>query len=62
MFGAPYTGIATLGFLLCVLVLMAFDKPVGTWTVASVLVIAPMLVGGWYLCRKRIREVAAASE
>jgi L-asparagine permease len=62
LFGAPYTGYATLGFLVCVVVLMAFDKPVGTWTVASILLIAPMLVGGWYLCRNRIREVAARSE
>ncbi|KAA0925186.1 MULTISPECIES: amino acid permease [Rhodococcus] len=62
LFGAPYTGYATLGFLACVLVLMAFDKPVGTWTVASILLIAPMLIGGWFLCRKRIREVAARSE
>ncbi|OZC68590.1 L-asparagine permease [Rhodococcus sp. 15-725-2-2b] len=62
LFGAPYTGYATLGFLACVLVLMAFDKPVGTWTVASILLIAPMLVGGWFLCRKRIREMAARSD
>lgn len=62
LFGAPYTGYATLGFLACVLVLMAFDKPVGTWTVASILLIAPMLIGGWFLCRKRIREVAARSD
>ncbi|MGU3436625.1 amino acid permease [Actinomycetes bacterium M1A6_2h] len=62
LFGAPYTGYATLAFLACVLVLMAFDEPVGTWTVASILLIAPMLVGGWFLCRKRIGEVAARSE
>ncbi|MDJ0395953.1 amino acid permease [Rhodococcus sp. G-MC3] len=62
MFGAPYTGIATLGFLIAVLVLMAFDTPVGTWTVASILIIAPMLVGGWYLCRNRIRALAAERE
>ncbi|MGB6274226.1 MAG: L-asparagine permease, partial [Rhodococcus sp. (in: high G+C Gram-positive bacteria)] len=48
--------------LACVLVLMAFDKPVGTWTVASILLIAPMLIGGWFVCRKRIREVAARSD
>lgn len=58
MFGAPYTGIATLGFLLAVLVLMAFDKPVGTWTIASILIIAPLLVGGWFMCRSRIRALA----
>ncbi|CAH0180209.1 amino acid permease [Rhodococcoides fascians] len=62
LFGAPYTGYATLGFLACVLVLMAFDKPVGTWTVASILLIAPMLIAGWYMCRNRIREVAARND
>jgi L-asparagine permease len=38
MFGAPYTGILTLAFLLGVLVLMAFDYPVGTMTIASLLI------------------------
>lgn len=33
MFGAPYTGLLTLAFLACVVILMAFDHPVGTWTV-----------------------------
>lgn len=62
MFGAPYTGIATLGFLLAVLILMAFDKPVGTWTIASILFIAPLLVAGWFLCRNRIRTLAEDRE
>jgi L-asparagine permease len=62
MFGAPYTGIATLGFLLAVLILMAFDKPVGTWTIASILFIAPLLVAGWFLCRNRIRALADERE
>jgi len=58
MFGAPYTGYVTLVFLVSVVVLMAFDTPVGTWTVASILVIIPTLIGGWYLCRGRIRAIA----
>jgi len=60
MFGAPYTGYLTLAFLLAVIVLMAFDNPVGTWTVASLVVIIPALMGGWYLSRGRINEIAAA--
>ena len=34
MWGTPYTGYLTLVFLAGVLVLMAFDPPIGTWTVA----------------------------
>lgn len=59
MFGAPYTGILTLLFLFGVLVLMAFDYPVGTWTIASLALIAPALAVGWYLLRDRINRLAA---
>ncbi|KAJ35430.1 L-asparagine permease, partial [Agrobacterium tumefaciens] len=59
MFGAPYTGILTLVFLFGVLVLMAFDYPVGSWTIASLLIIIPALVIGWYLLRDRIYRLAA---
>ncbi|WP_105371269.1 amino acid permease [Neorhizobium huautlense] len=59
MFGAPYTGILTLLFLFGVLVLMAFDYPVGTWTIASLALIAPALAIGWYLLRDRINRLAA---
>ncbi|WP_309769394.1 amino acid permease [Agrobacterium larrymoorei] len=58
MFGAPYTGILTLVFLFGVLVLMAFDYPAGTYTVGSLIVIAPTLVGGWYLMRGRIQQLS----
>lgn len=59
MFGAPYTGLLTLLFLFAVLVLMALDYPVGTWTIASLVLIAPALVIGWYLLRDRIHRLAA---
>ena len=62
MFGAPFTGIATLAFLLGVVVLMAFDYPIGTYTVASLLVIVPALVIGWYLARDRIAAIARANQ
>jgi L-asparagine permease len=59
MIGAPYTGYATLVFLASVVVLMAFDAPVGTWTVASLAIIIPLLIGGWFLARGRIADIAA---
>jgi L-asparagine permease len=58
MIGAPYTGYATLGFLGVVLVLMALDAPIGSWTVATLVVIVPALVLGWYRVRGRVLEVA----
>ena len=45
-----------------VLVLMAFDYPVGTWTVASLVVIIPLLMLGWFLCRHRILAIAAVRD
>ncbi|WP_418003944.1 amino acid permease [Mycobacterium sp. PDNC021] len=58
MWGAPYTGYATLVFLAAVLVLMAFDKPVGTWTVGTLVIIIPALIVGWYAARGRVLEIA----
>ncbi|NKF31264.1 amino acid permease, partial [Pseudomonas sp. BGM005] len=54
MFGAPYTGLLTLAFLAVVVILMALDYPVGTYTVASLALIIPALVVGWLLMRERI--------
>lgn len=56
--GAPWTGYLTLGFLALVLVLMAFDKPIGTWTIGLLVVIIPALVIGWYRVRGRVLEIA----
>lgn len=39
-------------FLAGVLVMMAFDYPNGTLTVAALLIVALLLVGGWYLLRR----------
>lgn len=58
MMGAPYTGILTLVFLAGVLVLMAFDYPTGTWTMASLIVIVPLLAVGWHLMRHRRAQAA----
>ncbi|WP_069164215.1 amino acid permease [Nocardia altamirensis] len=58
MFGAPYTGLLTLVFLFFVVVLTGFDYPVGTWTVASLALIIPMLIVGWLVARKRVLSIA----
>ncbi|MDP9651259.1 L-asparagine permease [Paraburkholderia caledonica] len=54
--GAPFTSWLTLLFLLGVLVLMAFDYPNGTWTVASIPVLAVLLVIGWKMTSARARR------
>ncbi|MEZ0053367.1 L-asparagine permease [Mycobacterium sp. MAA66] len=58
MWGAPYTGYLTLAFLAGVLVLMAFDPPVGSWTVASLVLIVPALIAGWHAVRGRVLAIA----
>lgn len=58
MWGSPYTGYLTLAFLFGVLVLTAFNYPIGTWTVASILVLIPALAGGWLLVRDRVYDIA----
>ncbi|MFM8598121.1 MAG: amino acid permease [Mycobacterium sp.] len=58
MWGSPYTGYLTLAFLLSVLVLMAFNYPVGTATIAGLAVLIPALIGGWYLVRDRVSDIA----
>lgn len=56
---APYTNYLALGFLGTVLVLIAFDYPVGTYTLATSVAIIPMLVAGWFACRETVRQRAA---
>ncbi|MFK4826123.1 amino acid permease [Paenochrobactrum sp. BZR 588] len=58
MCGAPYTGLLTLLFLFGVVVLMAVDYPLGSWTVGSLIIIIPALVIGWYYMRDRIYRLA----
>jgi len=57
--GAPFTSWLTLLFLFSVLVLMAFDYPNGTYTIASIPLIAVVLVLGWFGVRKRVNAIAA---
>ncbi|MEU7632038.1 amino acid permease [Nocardia sp. NPDC049220] len=47
--GTPYTGIATLGFLATVVILMAVsDDHTQRWTIATLAIIIPALIAGWY--------------
>jgi L-asparagine permease len=62
LWGTPYTGYLTLAFLFGVVVLMALDPPIGTWTVASLVIIIPALIVGWYAVRGRVLEVARERE
>lgn len=55
--GAPFTSWLTLLFLFSVLVLMAFDYPNGTYTVATIPALVILLVLGWFGLRKRAAEV-----
>ncbi|WP_242702031.1 amino acid permease [Arthrobacter cavernae] len=59
LLGAPFTSYLTLGFLAFVLVTMGFSET-GRWVLASLLVLAPLLVLGWFAFRQRIRETAEA--
>jgi L-asparagine permease len=58
MIGAPFTSYLTLAFLAGVFVLIGFDYPVGTFTIGSLVIIVPLLVLGWFLCRGRIAAIA----
>ena len=60
LIGAPYTSYATLLFLAAVVGLMAFsDDPLQRGAViAMVVVVVPLMVGGWFLARKRILQIA----
>ncbi|MFE7181743.1 amino acid permease [Streptomyces erythrochromogenes] len=59
---APYTQIATLLFLVTVLVLMWSDGGVGRTTVMLLPAIAAALVAGWFLVRGRVAELAATRD
>ena len=56
----PLTSWLTLAFLLAVVVVMAFDYPDGTVTVASIPVLAIILAVGWILLQRRA-EVESSS-
>ncbi len=49
---APFTSWLTLAFLLGVLVLMGFDYPDGTFTIAAIPVVALVLFAGWKILKR----------
>jgi L-asparagine permease len=55
---SPYSGYATLAFLVGVLVLMFVDKTYGPWMLGALVIGVPALVGGWYLVRNRVTAAA----
>ncbi|MEO8284674.1 MAG: amino acid permease [Pseudarthrobacter sp.] len=57
LFGAPVTSYLTLGFLAFVLVTMGFSET-GRWVLASLLVLVPLLILGWFAARNGILEAA----
>lgn len=59
---SPASGVAVLLFLFTCVVLTALDWPVGTYTVAASPIVAIALVIGWFVVRRRVREIAAARE
>jgi L-asparagine permease len=61
LFGAPFTAWLTLAFLAFVLVTMGFSET-GRWVLASLIVLIPLLIGGWFAFRGRIAEAAASRE
>lgn len=52
----PFTSWLTLIFLIMILVLMAFDYPNGTYTVASIPLIIALLMIGWFIIRKKVNN------
>ncbi|WP_189297481.1 amino acid permease [Streptomyces albospinus] len=60
--GTPVTDIATIAFLLGVIVLMWFDDGVGRQTVMLIPVLAAALVGGWFAVRGRVNRIARERE
>ncbi|WP_024800397.1 amino acid permease [Nocardia sp. BMG51109] len=64
LMGAPYTNIAALIFMALVVVLMLFgeDDTQRGAVIAMVVIMLPLLVGGWFLARRRVLRMAAVRE
>ena len=57
--GAPFTGYLTIAFLAVVLVMILIESPL-TMLVTAIAVV--LMIAGWYACRGRIRQIAAARD
>jgi L-asparagine permease len=55
LFGTPYTSYATLVFLAAVTLLMCIEN---YWNAIAIVVIVPVLIGGWYAVRGRVLAMA----
>jgi L-asparagine permease len=53
----PWTSYASLLFLAAVTVLMCYDN---YWNLVAIVVITPMLIGGWYAVRGKVMAMAEA--
>ena len=60
--GGRFADWSVLTFMAIVIVLMALDYPVGTWTLISLLFVIPLLIIGWFVVRDRVNEVARVRE
>ena len=60
--GGRFADWSVLTFMAIVIILMALDYPVGTWTLISLLFVIPLLVIGWFRVRKRVYEIARMRE
>ena len=61
LFGAPFTSYLTLAFLAFVLVTMGSSET-GHWVLASLVILIPLLIVGWFAAKPRILAAAAARE
>lgn len=55
--GAPFTGYLTIAFLAVVLVMILIESPL---TIVVTAIAVALMIAGWYACRGRIRQIAAA--
>lgn len=55
---SPFTDIVSLLFLVLVVILMAFDYPIGTWTLLMSLLMWPALTWGWFKVRDRVEFIS----
>lgn len=61
LFAAPYTNWITLVFLAFVVVSLGFSET-GRWVLASLVVLVPMFIIGWFAARKSVYRAAAERE
>lgn len=55
---APFTNWLTMLFLVGVLVLIAYDYPLGTYSLEAMTLVIPILIIGWFMVRTRVRQLA----